>query len=54
MESKESPKSRTLLSIEVEPSEKELFKKAAKSKRLTLSAWARTLMLDEARRLGVE
>lgn len=53
MQSEDTPKTRTLLSIEVEPAEKELFKRAAKSKRLTLSAWARTLMLDEARRLGV-
>jgi uncharacterized protein (DUF1778 family) len=42
-----------LLSIEVEPDEKELFKKAAKARRLTLSALARLLLLEEVRRLNI-
>lgn len=42
-----------LLSIEVEADEKELFQKAAKARRLTLSALTRLLLLDEVRRLGI-
>jgi len=53
MKTEDAPKSRTLLSIEVEPTEKELFKKAAKARRLTLSALARLLLLDEVQRLGI-
>lgn len=53
MENEKAPKPRTLLSIEVEPEEKELFKKAAKSRRLTLSALARLLLLEEVKRLEI-
>lgn len=41
------------VSIEVEADEKDLFQKAAKARRLTLSALARLLLLDEVKRLGV-
>lgn len=55
MESNEESKARKpLLSIEVEPTEKELFKKAAKARRLSLSALARLLLLEEVKRLGIK
>jgi len=55
MENAEDKKPRKpLLSIEVEADEKELFKKVAKARRLSLSALARLLLLDEAKRLGIE
>jgi hypothetical protein len=55
MEAPEDKKARKpLLSIEVEADEKELFKKAAKARRLTLSALARLLLLDEVQRLGIK
>ncbi|MDO7848998.1 hypothetical protein Q5H92_21720 [Hymenobacter sp. M29] len=55
MKNDEAPKSRKpLLSIEVEADEKELFKKVAKARRLTVSALVRLLMLDEAERLGIK
>jgi len=50
----QEPKSRTYLTIEVEPSEKELFKRTAKARRLTLSALTRLLLLEETQRLGVK
>ena len=54
METPEDKKARKpLLSTEVEPNEKELFKKAAKARRLTLSALARLLLLDEVECLGL-
>lgn len=54
MENTEEKKPRKpLLSIEVSEEEKELFKKVAKARRLSLSAVARLLLLDEARRLGI-
>ena len=54
MKSTEDKKARKpLLSIEVEINEKALFQKVAKARGLSLSALARTLMLDEARRLGI-
>jgi len=53
MTPKDAPKSRTLLSIEVSPDEKVLFKKAAKARRLTLSALARLLLLEEVQRLNI-
>jgi post-segregation antitoxin (ccd killing protein) len=54
MKNEEAKKPRKpLLSIEVEKDEKELFQKTAKARGLSVSALARTLMLDEARRLGI-
>lgn len=41
------------IGIEVEADEKALFQKVAKTRRLTLSALTRLLLLDEARRLGI-
>jgi hypothetical protein len=53
MKSEEKKARKPLLSIEVESDEKALFQKVAKARGLSLSALARTLMLDEARRLGI-
>jgi hypothetical protein len=54
MKGAEATKTRKpLLSIEVEPDEKTLFQRVAKTRGLKVSALARLLMHDEARRLGI-
>lgn len=53
MEEQDSKK-RTYLTIEVEPSEKERFKKTAKARRLTLSTLVRLLLLEESEKMGVK
>lgn len=54
MKGEEPKKARKpLLSIEVGVDEKILFQKVAKTRGLKISALARLLMHDEARRLGI-
>lgn len=53
MEAPQEKKRKPLLSIEVEADEKELFQRAAKARRLSLSALTRLLLLEEAKRLGI-
>ncbi|WP_227609127.1 hypothetical protein [Hymenobacter translucens] len=53
MKSEEKKPRKPMLTIEVDAEEKALFQRVAKARGLSVSALARTLMLDEARRLSV-
>jgi hypothetical protein len=53
MDKEEKKPRKPLLSIEATAEEKAVFQKVAKARGLSVSALARTLMLDEARRLGI-